>query len=141
MSIIPKKGERLDLYEGSTFDETWTFYEDDEVTLLNLTGWSAALKVRANYDSPTALLEIASGALTPGPSAKAIVVGNAAGTLRIYVGSTLMAALNEADFTETADEEGEPVYSGVWDLELTNTASEAFRYVMGPAFFSPEATY
>ena len=143
MSIIPQQNERLVLYEGSTFDETWTFYEDDEVTLMDLTGWGAELKVAADWPhlgSPI-LLAIANGALTPGPTAKAILIGDAAGTARIYVGSTVMAALNAADFTNTPDEEGNPVYTGKWDLELIKPVTlERFRYAMGEVSLSPEVT-
>jgi hypothetical protein len=142
VSIIPQKNEPLDLFEGSTFDETWTVYEDDEVTLTNLTGWGAELKVAADWPhlgSPI-LLAVANGALVEGPTAKAIVVGDALGTLRIYVGSTIMAALNAADFT-TVTEEGETSYTGKWDIELIKPVTlERFRYAMGPVTFSPEVT-
>lgn len=138
MSIIPAQDERLDLFEGSTFDETWTFKDEDDA-LIDLTSWGAALTVRATYDGPP-LLEITSGALTPGPTAKAILLGGTAGTARIYVGSTIMAALNASAF-DAVKEHGETTFQGVWDIELINVALERFRYAMGPAVFSPEATY
>lgn len=137
MSIIPAKNVTLTLYEGSTLDETFAF-TDAEGNALDLTGWSAEIKVRKDFDA-TPTLEIASGALTPGPSAKAILVDVSAGTARVYVGSTLMAALNAEQFTETNDE-GDIVFTGVWDFELVNPTLERFRYVMGPVVFSREVT-
>ncbi len=138
MSVTP--GVRaLVLYEGSTLDRTATFYTDAaQTTPKNLTGWTARMHVRKDYGSDL-LLEIASGTLTPGPSAKALVMGGAAGTVRIYAGSSLMAALNHSDFGAVL-EDGETLYKGVWDLELTNPASEVFRYLMGEVLFSREVT-
>lgn len=139
MSVIPQKNERLDLYEGSTFDETWEFQEDDG-SEMDLTGWSAELKVRMDPTSAV-ILAITSGVLTPGPSASAIELGGTAGTARIYVGSTVMAALDAGSFLSVPQEDGSVVYQGVWDLELVNPDGERFRYVMGPVIFSPEVTY
>lgn len=140
MSVIPKKGVRLDLYEGSTFDRTLTFYTDAAATMLkNLTGYTAALQVKKDFASD-AILSITNGALTEGPSVKAIVVGDAAGTLRIYVGSTLMAALNADQFTAEPQDDGSTRYVGVWDLEVANAAGERFRYIQGQAVFSQEVT-
>lgn len=139
MSLIPQKNERLELYKGSTFDETWEI-RDDDGALVDLTGWGAELKVRQDYDSAV-LLTVASGVLVVGPTASAIVVGDAAGTLRIYIGSTVMAAITAASFKATVDEDG-TTYSGVWDLETIKPGTlERFREVMGPVLFSPEVTY
>ena len=141
MSIIPAKGVTLDFYEGSTFDETWTFYEDDEITLLDLSGWDAAMKVRKTYDAATAAISLAGVALAVGPNASGIEMGGVDGTVRVYIGSTIMAALDEAEFTAVTLEDGSTQYQGVWDLELINPGGEVFRYAMGTAIFWPEATY
>ena len=138
MGITPGVAQ-LNLYEGSTYDSTLTIYTDRARTILkDLTGFSAALQVKKDYDS-AALLTVTSGSLTPGPTAKALVLGGAAGTIRRYIGSTHMAALNAGDFEEE-DDEGETIYTGVWDLELTNADGEVFRYVMGDVRFSREVT-
>jgi hypothetical protein len=139
MSIIPAVFD-LPLYKGSTVDETWTFYEDAAGTVpMDLTTWTAELKVRQTYDS-VVLLTVASGALTEGPNASALELGGTAGTVRIYVGSTLMAALSAAQFEEVT-EDGETLYRGRWDLELINANAERFRYAMGTVTFSPEVTW
>ena len=140
MSIIPKKGEQLDLYQGSTFDETWTFMDEDEV-LIDLTNWKAGLTVRASYDGPPILeLEDILDIGSP-PDTDGLVLGGAAGTIRIYVTDESMAAITAAQFTATPNEDGGTDYTGVWDLELENPDGERFRYVMGPVVFSQEVTY
>jgi hypothetical protein len=106
---------------------------------MDLTTWTAELKVRQTYDS-VVLLTVASGALTEGPNASALELGGTAGTVRIYVGSTLMAALAASDFEEVT-EDGETLYRGRWDLELVNANAERFRYAMGTVTFSPEVTW
>lgn len=131
MSVIPAK-EKLTFYQGSTFDETWTFYEDDaETTLSDFTGWSAALMVRKDLDSAAPLMDLEDGA-TP-PSTDGLVLGDAAGTVRIYVRDETLAALSHTSWT---DEDG--TYTGVWQLELTNPEGETFRYAGGVAVFSRE---
>lgn len=141
MSIIPAKGVTLDLYEGSTFDETWSFFEDDEITPMDLSGWASAMKVRQTYDAATPIVSVADTVLVPGPSAQGIAMGGVLGTVRVYIGSTVMAALDEASFNAVTLEDGSTQYQGVWDLELINPNSEVFRYAMGIAIFWPEATY
>jgi hypothetical protein len=140
VSIIPAT-ERLDLYEGHTLDETWTFYEDEDQTeLTDFSGWSAALKVRKDYDAAAALISLTDLAFTP-PADSGIVMGGTAGTVRIYAKDELMAALNAADFTAELQDDGSTLYTGVWDLQLTNTAGETNTYVRGKAYFYREATY
>lgn len=139
MSVIPAK-INLVLYEGSTFDETWTFYQDEDQTLPeDFTGYTAALKVRKNFDG-AALLSLTNG--TPSSSQSAIELGGDAGTVRIYITDDDLANLNAADFTETLDAEGNGTgeYTGVYDLELT-LSGETHRYVMGSVRFDREATY
>jgi hypothetical protein len=137
-AVIPAQNRRIDLYEGSTFDRTWTITKSDG-DLRDLTGWSAALQVRKDFASATKLLDLASAVFTP-PAADGIVLGGTAGTVRVYVRDETMAALNAADFDSETDNDGAVTYFGVWDLELTNPAGETFRYMQGRAFFSPEVT-
>jgi hypothetical protein len=140
VSIIPAT-ERLDIYEGHTLDETWTFYEDEDQTeLTDFSGWEAALKVRKDYDAATALLSIVSLAFTP-PAQDGIVMGGTAGTVRLYVKDETTALLNAADFTAELQDDGSTLYTGVWDLQLTNPTDETFTYARGKAYFYREATY
>jgi hypothetical protein len=142
VSIIPAT-ERLDLYEGHTLDETWTFYEDEDQTeLTDFSGWSAAAKVRKDYDAATALISMADIVTigTP-PSVDGIVLGGTAGTARLYVRDETMATLNASDFTDEPQDDGTHLYTGVWDLQLTNPDGETFTYARGKAYFFREATY
>ena len=134
MSIIPARFP-LTLYEGSTFDETMTFYADDAQTeLMDFTGWTAVLSVKKDFDDVEPLLQIDS-TVAPTPSASGIALGAAAGTVRLYVTDEDMAGIDAADFEYDAEEDR---YVGVWDLELENPGGERFRYAMGQARFSRE---
>jgi hypothetical protein len=140
VSIIPAT-ETIALYEGSTFDETWTFFEDEDQTILtDFSGWSAAMKVRKEYDAPAALISIVNLAFTP-PAQDGIVLGGDEGTVRLYIRDETMATLNASDFTEESQDDGTVLYTGVWDLQLTNEDGETFTYVRGKAYFYREATY
>lgn len=136
MSVIPAKF-RLDLYQGSTLDETWTFTDADGEPM-DLIGWSGTLTVRGSYDGPP-LLTLFSGG-TP-PSSSGLVLGGTAGTVRVYAKDEAVAsgALDYAGFTP--DDKDLQLATGVWDLELQNPAGERFRYAMGAVQFSREASY
>jgi hypothetical protein len=143
-SIIPKEGEQLKLYQGSTFDETWEVRDPatppaELGPLVDLTDWKAGLTVRATYAGPP-LLELEEGTLSDPPEEDVIVI-DPVGTLRLYVTDETMATLAAASFVEKTDDDGNKIYVGVWDLELENPDGERFRYVMGDVLFSLEATY
>lgn len=140
MSIIPAT-RNLTLYQGSTFDVTLTFYTDAaRTTLKDLTGYTAALQARKTYAATEKLLDLTNGTLSATPAEDVLVMGGAAGTIRIYVRDETMAALNADDFTATAEADGSTTYSGVWDLELTNALGETSRYVRGAVTLEPEVT-
>lgn len=138
MSIIPGDAS-IELYQGSTFDETWTFYDDDaETEPTDLTGWSAALTFRKAFGE-AAILALTSSVFTP-PAADGIVMGGTAGTVRIYVRDETLAAISHADWTNgsaTGRDAAGP-FSGIWQLELTNTDGETFRFLQGDVTFSRE---
>lgn len=139
MSVIPARVNYV-IYEGSTFDETVTFYTDEtQATPEDFTSFTAALKIKKDFDS-AALLSLTHG--TPSPSQSAIALGGDAGTVRVYITDSDTAGLNAADFTAVEDADGNPTgeYTGVYDLELTNASGETFRYLMGQIRFDREVT-
>ena len=134
MSIIPAR-VKFTLYEGSTFDESLTFYTDDAQTEpMDFTGWSATWSVKKDFDQVEPLVQI-TDAVAPLPSASGIALGDDAGTVRLYVTDEDLADLDSTDFEYDAEEDR---YVGVHDLELENPAGERFRYVMGQILFSRE---
>lgn len=81
--------------------------EDGEVPLVDLTGYSATMKIRAYAASPTALLTLASGA--------GITLGGTAGTIALEL--------------TAAETEGLGAGTYVYDLVLTPPAGAAAKFV------------
>lgn len=141
MSVQPKKGEVLELYQGSTLDETFTFLDEDDAPLwTDPTGWKAGLVVRGSLDG-AALLALAqiSSIGTP-PSADGIVLA-ANGVARAYARDETTAAISHETFEAIPQNDGSTTYKGVWDMEVENPAGERWRYFMGSVPFSREVTH
>jgi len=142
MSVIPKQDERLDLFQGSTFDETWGFTDEDDAPLWTGApdaGWTGDLTVRKDYDSDVTLhlTKIASIGSPPDTSG---LVFLSDGQVRVYVTDEDMAALSPAGFA-AVKEDRQPVLRGRWDIELQNPEGERVRWVEGPAYLSREVSY
>jgi hypothetical protein len=79
------------VYQGSTFDRTFTWFQPDGVTPVNLTGCTARMQGRSaghTRPSPTGdpLFELATA---PGTG---IILGDAAGTVRVIIADDLSSA-------------------------------------------------
>lgn len=136
MSVTPAEID-LTIYQGSTFNETWTFYDDAAATVLtDWTGYTAAMKIRKDFGEPV-LLTLTNG--TPSSSVSAIALGGALGTVRIYITDEDTAALAHTGFTATTEPDGSITYTARYDLELT-LAGETFREAMGVVTLSREVT-
>jgi len=101
---------------------TWPFkaiWKDNLGNLINLTGYTARLQVRATYDSSSTILSLTSAA--------GITLGGAAGTIAITASATTTAALTAP-------------FSGVYDLELVSGGGEVTRLLEGTATVSPEVS-
>lgn len=141
MSVLPKEGEPLLLFQGSTFDETWVFTDEDGVPLwTDPTDWSGDLVVRKDFDGAALLALSKIAAIGTPPDTDGLVFA-ADGSVRIYVTDETMAELSHLGFTEARDEEGVVGYVGVWDFESENPDGERVREVMGPATFSRQVTH
>jgi hypothetical protein len=101
--------------QGATFDRTFTFRIDG--SLVNLTGYTAAMKVRAKASSDAVL------SLT---NASGITLGGAAGTIVLGITATQMAAIAPGSY--------------LYDLELTQ-AGTVTRLIQGSFTVSAEITY
>lgn len=80
--------------QGVTFDRTFTYTLGG--TAVNLTGYTAALQVRAAYDADTALISLTSGS--------GITLGGTAGTIAVTASATVTGAVDAGSYA--------------WDLEL-----------------------
>jgi hypothetical protein len=115
------------LLQGADFDYTITWLVDDSESAdpVDLTGWTARMKVKDKGDLGAALasidpwLEITSG--------DGITLGGVAGTIRLFVSASDTAML------------GKPVSKLLYDLELVD-GSTVVRLLEGEMTFSPEVT-
>lgn len=142
MSVIPARFA-INILQGSTFDETYVFYlarasENDPLVPLDITGWSARMKIRRDHDGPE-IISLESGVAAP-PAADGIQVGNSDGTVRVYIRDETTAAMLPTQWTKRGVAPADVRYLGVWDLELVNPAGEVFREVQGEVRFSREVT-
>ena len=104
--------------QGSTYTLAVT-YKDSSGTAINLTGYTAAMQLRENYDSATAVLSLSS------PSSGIVITG-ASGLVTITMSATQTAALSADTF--------------LYDLEIASPASVKTRLIQGVVVVSAEVT-
>jgi hypothetical protein len=92
--------------QGATFDRTFSYSIGG--TAVNLTGYTAALQVRAGYDADTALISLTSGS--------GITLGGAAGTIVVTASAAVTGAVDAGSYA--------------YDLELYSGA-ETTRLLQG----------
>jgi len=98
---------QLEIEKGATYQRVWTL-TDSAGNLYNLTGYTAAMEVRDDYDGTVLLtLTTANGRLA---------LGGALGTITAEVSATITAAIDWSD--------------GVYDLEITHTACGYVKRVL-----------
>jgi hypothetical protein len=103
---------------GATLTRTLT-WKDSAGTLVNLSGYTGRMQVRADVESASTVLSLttANGGLT---------LGGAAGTVLITVSSTESATLTAGDY--------------VYDLELVTAGGVVTRLVQGTFTVRAEVT-
>lgn len=105
LSLYVQAGATYDLY-------SFRYLEDDAVTPVDLTGWSALLQVRETAASPDVALEVV---------------------------PTITAATGMVEFTFTATETASLTgVNYVWAIELTSPDDVVVRLVGGKLVVSPE---
>lgn len=103
--------------QGSTLDRTLTWKDSDGV-LINLTGYTARMQVRATFESTTTVLSLTT-------ENGGITLGGALGTIQIIASATATAAIDPRIY--------------VYDLELVN-GTTVYRLVQGSFTVRPEVT-
>lgn len=107
----------ITIEQGATFQMSLT-WKDSTGAAVNITGYTARMQVRENYEAESTLVSLTS-------SGGDIVLGGALGTIAITIGAsaTQLLQLDEA----------------VYDLELVNGATVT-RLLQGKATVSREVT-
>lgn len=106
------------IYQGASFDRTFTWQTGDPATAVNLAGYTGRMQIRQAVGSPSPVIELTT-------SNGRMTLGGAAGTVAI--------AITAAD---TADL---PAGQFVYDLELIN-GTTVTRLLEGRATISAEVT-
>jgi len=75
--------------QGVTFDRTFTYTNGG--TAVNLTGYTAALQVRAGADAGTALISLSTGG-------SGIVLGGTAGTIQVAITAAVTGAVDAGSY-------------------------------------------
>lgn len=101
--------------QGATFDTTFTFRIDGNP--VNLTGYTALMKLRTE-PSGDAILSLSNGS--------GITLGGAAGTIAVAITATQMTALEAGSY--------------LYDLKLTQ-ASTVTRLLQGSFLITPEISH
>ena len=109
------------VYQGSTWDQTFTWFQPDGVTPVNLTGCTARIQGRAKAASTSPVLF----ELTSTPAA-GLTLGGTAGTVRVVIADELSDAWN---FKRCA-----------YDLEIAFPDGTVQRLLMGSVTVDPEVT-
>lgn len=106
------------IYQGATFRKRLRWSAPSK-TPVDLTGCTARMQVRTDFDSATALLNLTTenGGLT---------LGGAAGTVDLFISAGDTTAI-------TWD-------GGVWDLEVVHPSGDVTRLAEGSVSVSPEVT-
>ena len=107
------------IYQGASFDRTFTWQTGTPATNVNLTGYTGRMQIRQAVGSPTSVLDITT---TNGRMA----LGGSAGTVAITITAADTTTLTPGQF--------------VYDLELVSAGGEVTRLLEGRATISAEVT-
>ncbi len=112
-SVLP-----LDIEQGATYEKKLTWQDANE-NPIDITGYDARLQVRSEKESDVVLLEL-------NVSNGGIILGDAAGTIELFISSSDTEALT---WTQ-----------GVYDLELITDTGKVIRFIEGAICVSLEVT-
>lgn len=116
--------------QGVTFDRTLT-WTDATATPINISGYTARMKVKSKYSDATPIAELTT-------ENGGIVLGGAAGTVRIILTAEQTAAIPAKD--GSASGTIPPTKDYLYDLELISNTGVVTRLVEGKFVVAAEAT-
>lgn len=106
--------------QGATFDRTLTWYTDaSQTSLVDLSGYTAAMQLRPYSSSPDLVLSLSS-------PAGGITLGGALGTIRILISHIVTATLLPGKL--------------VYDLEMSDSSGAVARLLRGDVHVVAEVT-
>lgn len=114
----------LEVQQGATVTLNVTVNQPGTGTPMNLTGFTAAMKIRSSWDAATAALSLATGG-------SGITLGGALGTIQVVISAVQSAALGGTLSRPAAY---------VYDLEITSAGGEVTKVLRGTCLILPEAT-
>jgi hypothetical protein len=142
MPSIPKLAPQvtLNLIDGDQYTIRVTLTNKATGLALDLTGFKAALQVKHKIDG-TVLLTLATAAHPDHTNSTGclITLGGVAGTVDLTF-DLKQNAFTSGQFTQVDQGDGTTRPEGVYDLELTDTASLTRKYLRGAAPFYQEVT-
>ena len=109
----------MTIYQGASFDRTFTWQVGDPAALVNLTGYTGRMHVRSTVGAPATIVELTT-------SNGRMTLGGAAGTIALVLTATETAAL--------------PAGQYVYDMEMVSSGGEVTRLLEGRATVSAEVT-
>lgn len=115
--------------QGSTFDQTLT-WKDSLGAPIDLTNYTARMMIKEKYSDTTAVMSLTT------ENGK-LILGGAAGTIRILLSATETAGLASKDGTPATIP---PTKDYLYDLELISGAGVVTRLVEGKFVVAAEAT-
>lgn len=118
---IGAKAGKLNLVieQGATFNVTMTWKDSSGTPVADLDQWDARMYLKTSKSAETSVLELTT-------DNGGIVLGESAGTIRIYISATDTAALTEP--------------AGVYDLEMVSPSSAVTRLLAGKWKLDTEVT-
>jgi hypothetical protein len=108
----------LEIKQGATY-QLGLYYVTSAGAAIDITGYSARMTLRSDYEATTSLLDLTS------PSAGLVITG-ASGLVTVTITSTQTAALTAGPF--------------VWDIEIVSAGGVVTRMAGGVGVISREVT-
>lgn len=105
--------------QGADFSLPLT-WRDGTNALVNISGYSARMQIRENYESDDYIVSLTSG-INGG-----ITLGGAAGTILVEISAAVTATMSQS--------------AAVYDLEMVSSAGVVTRLVQGNVYISREVT-
>jgi Na+/serine symporter len=120
---MPANQYTLEVQQGATKTFVATMNQPGTSTPVNLTSYTAAMKIRPSWDSATVSLSLTNGS--------GITLGGALGTITVTLTAAQTAALGGTIVRNAAY---------VYDLEVTSAGGEVTKVARGTCLIYPEAT-
>ena len=117
MTVIPAEYD-FTIYQGSDFNDTITFMQEEGGSPANLTGLALRMQIRRTKNSVNSMIDLTT-------ENGGLISGGILGTIGIYI-----PAIDTAEFTN----------DGVYDIEVIHSLTSTERWLEGNITLSKEVT-